>query len=987
MEKELQKLLLANKVIPFVGAGVSMAVTNKNGQKIFPSWHKLLISFAEKLKYLDKEDEANGINALLKIQKPDYLYIADFIKKSFPTISHYEDHLADTFDIPFDKIKPSSLDLARSIWDLKQNLIITTNYDKVMQWASPKLHDTKYWDIQAISEQASSLRSDISVPTIWHLHGHIDNKSNIILTTNSYKTLYDEQEGQFKTAFATLKHYLASKSFLFIGYSLDDEFFVNELEKICEVFQGHSSEHYILLKKGTLFPSKFDKKIIPIYYEDRGQPLIDKIKSLAPSNEVSTMESKITPIKRDVDYLTKLPPRNDNFLGRKQELEDLEKTLTKEGMVYVVNGIGGVGKSELSYEYLHRNKDRYNNIAFFEFSQETSSLETQLRTKLQDRFQFTEKDDMDSILTRLQRLQPKNLLVLDNLQNKDDFEKIKPLNVNFDILITTRRGDLESRYKLNLEVLNDEDAKALFLQYFDTKENITDILEYLGNHSLFIYLMSNTLASGFITLEKLRDDIKEGKVAKIEAHDEKTFNEHLNQRFQQQFETESNDKLKLLLQQLSILPSIEIEEEKLHICIKHENLTKNLSKLVKHGWLTKKGSSYKLHQIIRTFLLENAPLEYIYSCDMMKSIRNYLNPYDSYLVANYELIFIPIIDSFLSLYKAKQDKYIADILDSLTLLYYSIGNYKIALVQQKNSEAILRNIFDQNSLEIAQTYDLQGVLYHAMGQHQKALNLHQEALEIHNNILGNKDFLTAISCDHLAMVYYVIGNYSEAINLYNQALNIYQSIFGDKHAYLANSYNNLALINNTIGNREKALELHHSALKLNEEIFGIDHQNTAGIYNNLAIVYHDKGNLSTALTLYQKALDINLKELGNKHPITAKNYNNLGTVYNEMKNYLKAIELYEIAIEIYEEVLGNAHPDLAQSYHNISHSYAAKKQCQKALEYSQRSIDILENLDFEIPMLHQCKKHYNNISNLIKKEKKLTYDKKGRYCIDCLPSK
>lgn len=945
MEKELQKLLSANKVIPFVGAGVSMSVTDKNGQKIFPNWPELLAGFAEKLKSLGKEKGSNSIRALLEMPKPDYLYIADLIKKSFPTISHYEDHLASIFDLSFNEVESSTLDLARSIWDLKQNLIITTNYDKVMQWASPKPQDTKYWDIQAISEQASSLRSDILVPTIWHLHGHINNKSNIILTTNSYKKLYDEQESQFKTAFATLKHYLASKSFLFIGYSLDDEFFVNELEKICEVFQVHSSEHYILLKKDAPFPAKFDKKIIPIYYENRGQPLIDKIKSLAPSDKIFSVESKITHIKRDVDYLTKLPPRNDNFLGRKKELEDLENALTKEGMVYVVNGIGGVGKSELSYEYLHRNKERYNNIAFFEFSPETSSLEDQLRTKLQDRFQFTEKDDMDSILTRLQRLQPKNLLVLDNLQNKEDFEKIKPLNVNFDILITTRRGDLESRYKLNLEVLNDEDAKALFLQYFDTKEEIADILEYLGNHSLFIYLMSNTLASGFITLEKLRVDIKEGKVAKIEAHDEKTFNEHLNQRFQQQFETERNDELKLLLQQLSILPSIEIEEEKLHICIKHENLTKNLSKLVKHGWLTKKGKSYKLHQIIRTFLLENASLEYSHASAIMESIASFLDPYDYSLIANYELVFLPIIDSLLSLYEDKQDKYIAEILDSLTLLYFSLGNYQLSLVVQEKSENINKNIFGDDSVEIAKNYNLQGVLYFSMDNIDRAMELYQRALEIQVKVVGEK--------------------HSDTLTIYNNIANIYTAQ----------------------GDFSNALELHQRALEINKDFLGDKNINTATSYSNVATVYGYMNDFSKAFELHQKALDMRLEILEEKHPDIATSYNNVAGAHFDMGGNLSKIQdLFTKALEIREEVLGERHPDTATIYYNISLIYLKKKQCCKALDYIEKAINILKSLDFESPKISQYEKRHRVIMDSIKKENKLPYNKKGRYCTDCLPS-
>jgi len=485
------------------------------------------------------------------------------------------------------------------------------------------------------------------------------------------------------------------------------------------------------------------------------------------------------------------------------------------------------------------------------------------------------------------------------------------------------------------------------LQYFDTREDITDILEYLGNHSLFIYLMSNTLASGFITLEKLRVEIKEGKVAKIEAHDEKTFNEHLNQRFQQQFETENNDELKLLLQQLSILPSIEIEEKKLHICIKHENLTKNLSKLVKHGWLTKKGSSYKLHQIIRTFLLENAPLEYSYASNIMGSIANYLDPNDSVLIANYELIFIPIIDALLSLYESKQDKYIAGILDSLTLLYYSMGSYQLSLFQQKKSELIRINLFGNASVETARNYNLQGVLFAYMRKN------------------------------------------SQALELYEKAFDIREKAFGSNSLEVAQSYHNLASVYTAMKKFPKALQFHKQALAIREKLVGLKHISIAESYNNLACVHEacSPPNYQEALKLFKKALDIKEEVLENKqHPQIALSYNNIGTIYSKTGKYSEALKLYQKSLQIRETVFGFEHPMTADSYFNIAFVSLEIKQCQQALMYIEKALKIVENLDFESSISVKYKKLHSNICNSIKKEKQLQYNKKGRYCTDCLPS-
>ncbi|MDZ7820218.1 MAG: hypothetical protein U5K55_17190 [Aliarcobacter sp.] len=47
MEEELKRLISENKVIPFVGAGVSKDVKDKDNKAVFLTWKELLENFIE----------------------------------------------------------------------------------------------------------------------------------------------------------------------------------------------------------------------------------------------------------------------------------------------------------------------------------------------------------------------------------------------------------------------------------------------------------------------------------------------------------------------------------------------------------------------------------------------------------------------------------------------------------------------------------------------------------------------------------------------------------------------------------------------------------------------------------------------------------------------------------------------------------------------------------------------------------------------------
>jgi len=66
--------------------------------------------------------------------------------------------------------------------------------------------------------------------------------------------------------------------------------------------------------------------------------------------ECEIVENKLI---KDIDrYWTIKPSINKNFIGRVDDLEKIDEMLQTNNVTLIVNGIGGVGKSEIVRKYM-----------------------------------------------------------------------------------------------------------------------------------------------------------------------------------------------------------------------------------------------------------------------------------------------------------------------------------------------------------------------------------------------------------------------------------------------------------------------------------------------------------------------------------------------------------------------------------------------------------------------------------------------------------
>lgn len=171
--RALRERLQAGRVIPFVGAGVSMAVRRQDGGALFPSWCQLLLCGADRLDDEGKPRDATLVRMLVEVDDADYLDAARRLRKELGP--EWVDLLKEQIDVDRSGVDEDSLTLARAVWTLGSRLVVTTNYDRVLEWACPE-DEIDVWDVRATAEQARLLaRGELGRPTVWHLHGRIGN--------------------------------------------------------------------------------------------------------------------------------------------------------------------------------------------------------------------------------------------------------------------------------------------------------------------------------------------------------------------------------------------------------------------------------------------------------------------------------------------------------------------------------------------------------------------------------------------------------------------------------------------------------------------------------------------------------------------------------------------------------------------------------------------------------------------------------------------
>jgi Flp pilus assembly protein TadD len=639
--------------------------------------------------------------------------------------------------------------------------------------------------------------------------------------------------------------------------------------------------------------------------------------------------------------VTSLPPVHrmpyrslgDKFVGRVEPLwrvyDQLAqgKTSIVEG-VGVVCGAGGLGKTQLAVEYVHRFNCHYPGGVFWvEADQGMARLIDVLSRSAQVEVDGKRPaaDQLEEIWTELNR-RAAILVVLDNFPERESLEPWLPPSGSIHVVVTTRRRDLTRHPQVSLPLLTVEEGLALLnsgTRRFGQEAEA--LVEDVGGLPLALELLRSYLnRRPDVSVAGLRQTMAEaGEVALLgefatEYRDElPTHHERdVAATFQVSWQLACGDG-KQVLRVMSQLAPAPVPLRLLRAVLDWEESSgtrDRLSKAIADLWelsLVDRSETGDpaAHRLILGFvrhLPESDSLWLPTVAAVEKEMRRAFDNQDTASFGELEAV-LPHAEWLV----AREDLAAEGAMTITTALgwhHTTLGRYLLAKSFFRDALSRSERAYAPGHPDIAIRQSNLATVVWDLGEPEEARDLLHKALASDEASYAPGHPTIAIRQSNLAGVLQGLGELEEARDLLRKALASDEASYAAGHPYIAIRQSNLAMVLKDLGELEEARDLLRKALASDETSFAPGHPYIAIRRANLATVLRGLGELEEASDLARKALASAEASYAPGHPSIAIRQSNMALVLKDLGEVEEARDLAKKAYATALARLGFDHP-------------------------------------------------------------------------------
>jgi tetratricopeptide (TPR) repeat protein len=292
--------------------------------------------------------------------------------------------------------------------------------------------------------------------------------------------------------------------------------------------------------------------------------------------------------------------------------------------------------------------------------------------------------------------------------------------------------------------------------------------------------------------------------------------------------------------------------------------------------------------------------------------------------------------------RPRQDSDAARLAAELGTHLHQVGDLAGARPYMEQALALFEQAAGPEHADTASSLNNLGALLHDLGELVEALPYHERALAIREKRYGPSHPNTAASLTNRGALRQARGDLAGARADFERALAVREQALGLEHPDTAQSLNNLGTLRQGMGELAAARPLFERALAVHEKTLGPEHPDVATDRNNLGLLLHDLGDPEGARLHLERALAIREKALGPEHPDMAQSVNNLAVLLHDLGELAAARPLYERALRLWEKALGSEHPDVGRALNNLGQLLQAMGDADGARPLLERSLAVWE---------------------------------------------
>ena len=682
-------------------------------------------------------------------------------------------------------------------------------------------------------------------------------------------------------------------------------------------------------------------------------------------------------------------PRNPFFTGREELLEVLHSRLHtgqkfSPAQSYAIQGLGGIGKTQLALEYAYRHALEYS--AIFWIRAETAENIVGSLLRIAEVVQLPECEDRDQqrVLTEVQRWLATHsqwLLIWDNVEDPALLERFLPTAKLGAILITTRCQSLGTLARgIDLFPMEQEEgmlfllrrAKALKLEA--ESQQLRQFSVLLPHQYAAAAELVATMGGLPLALDQAGAYIEEtqcGLPAYLELFRVRhsTLLQQRGDRFCEHpasvattfalaftATTRNHPVAGDLLRICALLQPDAIPEELfrqgceyLGVALEgscHDTLDWNrvVAGACSYSLLQRQPEvrTLSMHRLVQAALLD-------------AMIEEEQEQWNRQLISTLDVLFpevLPLAEhsaweqaerllphALLCLSRtepAAKSSVFASLVSKSARYLYERGQYAQAEPLFLQALQLRERVLSPDHPDVASLLNSLALLFREQGKYAQAEPLFLQALQLRERVLGPEHPEVASSLNSLAALYWSLGRYEQAEQLLQRALYIWEHALGPDHPEVARPLNNLGLIYGMQGKYVQAESLLRRAFSTWERSLGPEHPQVANALHNLAELARDQGKYAQAETLFQRVLHIREQSLGSEHPLVASALHDLAETYSMQSKDEQAELLFQRACAIRAQLLGSEHPLVAESLNGLANLLREQDKYQEAEVLYQR---------------------------------------------------